>query len=1020
MRIRKSYICILLLVNIACYAQQSLRFKRKSVQHGLSQNTVTKICQDRHGFIWLGTQDGLNRYDGSVFTIYRNIENDSTSLTNNYVISLTADSSGNIWVGTTNGLNRIDADHGLIERIALKHILPNATNYRVFAICPAQNGFVYFSTAYGVFYADSNNKVHAVPGLDEASKTGTEMLEHNGQLWIGGQTGLRCYDIKSGRVKEMLPAGEIALLAVRGPLVYLKKKSLLYTFNHQSGSLIQIFHHYIDSTRNTVSVFADVNEIWISTERGLIWQQGRDTMVLNYISEYEQSLSSDFVYCVFKDRSGLYWIGTSRGGVCLFNPRGQDFKILGKGNGLSEAVWGITTLGDTLVLTTSKGVRFYLKNKNISRLSKTYLPESALREFSIKEIQQPLQSSLVSSVCRDRHNNLWFGTEQQGIYCFNLKNKTVFAFKSIANDSGTIISDHILHLASLSDSTIGVASPQGFCIINTRTKKVKRYNLPKLNPQIPNNYLLKSFAIGDVVWLSTSNGACALNLKTNTLKQYLPDEKHPEEQYHNIISDIKTDRNGRLWVATLGYGLLTLDASSGKFERHSAADGLKNESPLGILVDDYNNVWTGTHDGLSKFDQATRKFQNYSVSEGLDSKEFTVNGFYKDDSGDLYFGTVSGLVVFDPGNIKPVNNICATVLSDLKINYKKVSGNNPYIRKGSLAIPEVLSLEPDVKTISFEFAAINFLNHEDISYQYKLHGFNNEWVTTRTERSAIYTNLPAGQYTFEVMPLLYNSKVKEAALRFLIVVSPPFWQTWWFISIAVSLFILIIIGIIRAYYMVEYRKQLKKAEEEMRMQKEKERISRELHDNVGTQLTYIIKSLDNLSYKSGKETAPMTSQLDALGDYSRDTLNQLRESIWAINSRVILLSELINKIVDYCEKINSGLGDTGVQFEHSYTSDTELKPTFAINIFRIIQEAVMNSLKYAEADYVRVLLSQQKNGMFELLIMDNGRGFELSEKTSKGYGLANMKARAEELGGHLDISSNQGKGTHVKMVLFKE
>ncbi len=1013
---KRFYILLLLGIQLALHGQ-SLRFHRMGVNNGLSQNTVISVVQDLNGFIWMGTQDGLNRYDGYSFRIYRHADNDPASLSNNYVMSLAVDKQGNTWAGTTNGLNRVDGKSGQLKRVDLSRLVKNAPNYRIFAITCAENGTVYFGMSWGLFSIDTLGKISRVKAISDKTPC-TELQLRDNKLWIGSTNKVLCYDCVNDKVSGSFLdfKKDIKLLCVNDQGFLYECGDHLYQFDQKNKGSVEVYKKFFNSTgatRKVVSVFADGGDEWICTETGLIWQRGKDTLLIRHIEAYDYSLSSDYVYCVYKDRAGLYWIGTSRGGFCIFNPDWQRFKTLGEPMGLHEAVWSVVEKGDTLILGTAKGIKVYRKKPGVRRLSQSFLPEQGLTPLSLPALQEPLKDLLVSSVCIDGNKNLWAGTENNGVWLYDFKNRRLTNFLHSERDSASLIYNSVLHLDTLSGNFVGVSTPYGFSKINVSDLTFKSIRLTQMRKGPSNNYTLKSWPDRDKIWFSSASGLCVLDNKTGEFRQFLPDAKNLAEQYHNIVSDIKKDDKDRYWVSTLGYGILSFDPQSGKFKKFGMAEGLSNETVSGILPGNDHSLWLGTNEGISKFDIDKGTFENFDARDGLGSKECSTNGFYKSPGGDLYFGTMSGLLVFDPAAIRTDTGSVKTVLTGIKINYGTIGDSSPYIA-GSNFVPVSLNLDHNVKTISFDFAALCFSGAGNIQYKYKLQGFNDNWVSvTSADRTAMYTNLQPNTYTFTVIPVLHGKEIGSARLSFVVEVKPPFWLTWWFILITLVSGVLVISFIVRYLSQRKLKTQLRQAEEEQKLQKEKERISRELHDNVGSQLTYIIRSLDTLSYKSGQQDQQMVRQLDALSDFSRDTLSQLRESIWAINSKVIPLSELLARVHEYLNKINSSFDQTKIKLEADYADDIPLKPGIAINSFRIIQEAITNSLKYAEATQVLITLKQQSNQDLEFVISDNGKGFDLNSLEKKGYGLDNMRARALETGALFHLESEPGKGTRV-------
>lgn len=1021
----KAYICVFLCFKFLLSGQHSLRFKRVNINDGLSQNTITSIIRDNYGFMWLGTQDGLNRYDGHEFKIYRFNENDTNSITNNYIISLAIDNKGSVWVGTTMGLNKIDVKTGGITRINLQKLFPGQIEYRINSVVSKSDGGVYFSLSHSLCSIDSLNNVRIVlTDKKEKILSVKKIIAVDSGLWIGAYNEIKFFNFKTKaiiRFSELQFKNESGadLLNIKNNLVYFQKNARLYIFNYKTQTIESLFSRYInaESTKNCISLSLYENETWIATENGLIWQNKNDTLVIKNIPGYDFSISSDFTYQVYKDKYGLYWIGTARGGLCLFNPVWQQFKIISKPLGLNEAVWNIVEKGDTLILATAKGLRVFKKEQPRKRLSSYFLPEQALTEIYLPTLQGSLKQYLTTALAIDANKNLWIGTENQGLYWYNFSTKKLKSFFSNPNDSANTISHNsIYHILNISATTIGLSTPYGYTFMDVNTHKPKRFYQTLQNKNVSNNYIIKSSKSGNNIWFSSAHGLCQLNLTSNVLKQFLPDKYNRGDQYYNILSAFYTDSKNQQWASSFGHGLFKFDSLSGNFEKYGAEYGLKNETILGILEDENNNLWLGTHDGIARFNTKTKSFSVFNNSNGLESKESTENGFYKGFDNDLYFGMISGLAVFNPEKVVNDTNVYPTVITDIKINYNTIDPNTSYIVSGTNFQPKKIVLNYNDKTITFEFACLAPLNAKELVYRYKLIGFNDKWITANSSgRYATYTNLSPNTYTFYVEPVLKNDT--KSGLSFIIVVNPPYWQTWWFIAMIIILSVIIIAAGIFYYAQRKFKSRLRKMEEERKIQKEKERISRELHDNVGSQLTYIIKSLDNLSYKSIKENSMVHANLDALSEFSRDTLNQLRESIWAINSKSVSYLQISAKISEYINKLKNNFEKPEIQFETKFKTEFELNPAVAINLFRIIQEAINNSIKHANPNKITLQFIQINNSRVELLISDDGVGFSGHEKTS-GYGLKNMKARADEIDAIYEIRTMPGRGTHIKLSFY--
>lgn len=999
--------------------QRSFRFKHWGVEDGLSQSTITQITQDKDGFIWLGTQDGLNRFDGYSFKIYRNKENNEGSLSNNYIMSLACDSAGYVWVGTTNGLNRIHPSTHKVERIPLNKVFPSATNYRIHALCAAPGGGVYVATAFTIFYVDIKADVYRLPNIESVLPLGTNSIVRDGNnLFFSASKKIWYYSSSTQSLKAITTeCSDVTVLAANEKKIVYRCANELYTLalsganKYKSPTKIK----RVINNQSVLSVFLDNNHEWICTDNGLICCRSNDTLLLRHEETNEQSLSSDFVYTVLRDKNGDYWVGTGRGGLCFLKHPGNEPQWLGKKEGITESVWHTAVFNDTLYVATSRGIQIF-KNKSKQRLSSAAFADKVLEEIKIESLQAPLKDKLITAIDKDKTGRFWFGTESAGVYVYGNSSKKFSVITSNGDDANSLINNKVMYLSALNDSTMGACSAYGFSAIDTKTLKTKRIILSELKSGL-NNYIMKAIEGTNCIWFSSANGLCKYSYASNTVNQFMPDQKHPEEQYHNIVSDAKIASDGGIWLTTMGYGLHRFSEKTKRFERFAAKEGLENENLLRVHIDANNVIWTASHDGIARFDYPSKRFINFSTEDGFGSKECTMNGLYESADGDLYVGMVGGLAIFDPTKLTLDSASISMVISDIKVNYDEIKNDNSVDFVGAFSHPNAITLFEKAKTISFEFSALRYGRSKSVSYWYKLKGFDQKWVQLPAgARLASYSSLPEGKYLFQVLPVLQGIPLFSKKMEFEIRVVPPYYKTWWFKVLLVIAGMTVLAAGLILFYRRKLRTQREKAEQELKLQKEKERISRELHDNVGSQLTYIIKSIDTLAYKSQKNPETISGGLDSLSDFSRDTLNQLRESIWAINTNQITLYELAAKMQDHITKINASISNKEIVLSQSLIDNRIINPALAIGIFRIFQESLVNSIKYANCHKTLVSLVQLDHETLSMVVEDKGQGFELGTTKSHSYGLKNMEARAIEFGGQLKISSKLGLGTKVELI----
>ncbi|MEM7298468.1 MAG: ATP-binding protein, partial [Bacteroidota bacterium] len=491
------------------------------------------------------------------------------------------------------------------------------------------------------------------------------------------------------------------------------------------------------------------------------------------------------------------------------------------------------------------------------------------------------------------------------------------------------------------------------------------------------------------VWLGSNFGFQSIRNEEISLYEY-DQENLKSGPAFNFISGFFEDKWGRIWIATFGGGVSCLDREKNTFFHLNKADGLSNNICSAIEGND-RHVFVSSNGGISRIDIESLEIVNYTISDGLTSNEFAIASSYKHNN-DFLFGNVNGLVAFKADDLIDSIYNSAPTITNFIANYTSA----PYAR-----IQKTLDVYPSDKIFSLEFSTMAMKELDQLVYQYKMDGFNDSWVSTDpSNRRATYI-LPPGEYVFNVKAINKQIETETRALR--VVVHPAYYQTWWFFTLVGLAAITLVVLLSRYYSHQQLKEKLRKLEVQQKIQSERERISRDLHDNVGSQITYIATSINNLSHNEN------TEQLKDLGDFTRDTMRQLRETIWVINHDEVTLDELRTKVVDFLSEILRPHAEMTHQVIFPDT-DQKLNPTRAINIFRIIQEAVNNSIKHANAQKLTITLELNDNP--RLIIKDDGDGFDGKDKNGH-FGLLNMRQRAQELGGIFEVESQGNDGTTI-------
>lgn len=1008
---------LLLIFPVFCFSQSQFRFEHFTIKNGLSQNTVHAALRDSEGYYWLGTQDGLNRYDGYSVKVYRHEKSDSTSISDNFILTIIEDRHKNLWIGTRNGFNHFDKRTEKFTRIISNE--KERTNYHasVWSAFLDAEGDVCYTNHYHQMVRIAHEDSREPPFVPEIREDSIVLYKSSDKSYCltdptfkyirsfssGHEKKWDVSDISFGYIYAIVETPEGTSFIATGKGLYYKKSSATTLSPVKSLEGKQVNKLLYDSRKN----------LWAGTSSGLYVFPGTDLsappVLLTHSSEDIHSLGSSSVQELYEDAQGLIWAGTSEGGVSVYDPEKSVFKILNHSSSVplaGNAVWGIYQEGRDLWVGTNNGLNHLLfENDTMSGL---FSGKNRLIRSETHSTNQPgsgMQPSTVTAMCKDPDGNLWIATNHSGIVIYDLHTRSWSYF-----DPGNtpLKSSVIFHLMRASDGKIWISTLAGFYSYDTQKKSFQSF-LGRGQPggTFPSGYIINIFEDKDkTIWVGSTGGVYHLKSSGETIAIYKSEADKPNSLSYNMATGFHQDKKDRLWISTLGGGINLFDPKTETFRAYTQKDGLANDIIYCILEDKNGKLWISSNSGISCFDPEKEIFTNYTERDGLPANEFSQNAGFINNNGEILFGSPEGLVLFDPAAVKNSKREVPLVLSSLKVNYEP----------RSFLPGEPLQLFYGDKTVTFEFTAPDFRNQEKIQYAFRLEGFDDQWrEVPASNRMASFTSLPFGNYSFTVRVRIGNGAWQEKQLIIPLQVIPPFWMRTWFIVLEVLIVLALIVYLVRFYAQRKLKQKLRAVEIQQKIHLEKERISRDLHDNVGAHLTYIITSLDNISYKMEKEEKSIPSdKISSLSDFSRSTMQQLRESIWAINKENITLEELKDKIGEYSGKM-AAASNMNFHIELSTTSNNPLKPSHAINIYRVVQEAVNNSVKHSGAKALSVSISKNGGKYVSIEVKDNGKGMN-PDANGNGYGLKNMQDRVKDLGGDILIDSNE-KGTKVSFTI---
>ncbi len=791
-----------------------LNFGHLTADNGLSSSIVTSILQDRQGFMWFCTYDGLNKYDGYGFTVYRHNPDDPSSIISNQIKSIYEDAEGNLWIGTFVGLSRYDRDtDGFTNYISQNGY--NLEAMDIWNIYRDSRGSLWLSTNdYGLisYDIDTNQAIHynEIEKEGEALKSNTvrQVFEDSeGNLWIATyKDGLYIFDHKTGTFRQFKHQVDNPDSLIGNTIYSITEDSEGYLWFACYGDGLSFIHvNEIDNQRftnyrhdpgngnsisnNHILAICEGKDggLWIGTENGGLDFLCRDKKTFTHYKNNKSnpfSINSDSIYSIYKDNIGDIWIGTFSGGINLLNYSKQGFiHYKNTSKGLSNnSVWEFCEdrQGTIWVATDGGGL-----NK--------FDPEKEAFEY-YDSTNSNLESDAVLTVYVDSDNNVWAGTWAAGINLFDREKKTFLGF---TEENSALSNNNVFDIAEDDFGNLWLATQGGLNKYDRKNKSFTHYDT--LNSSLPDDFIevVKLSQNGNLL-LGTSHGFAIFNPVTEQSIRYFHIEGDKNSLSHDFITDIYEEDNKTIWIATR-YGLNKLDRSTETIKRYHTGNGLPNDSVFGIEKDTNGQLWISTNGGLSQFNPETGEFKNYTKTDGLQSNNFIKKSHYKSRNGKLYFGGNNGFNEFYPENIIDNQYIPPVIITDFQIFNKSIKpGNNDFLFEKQISQTKELVLSYRQTVFSFTFTALNYVSPNNNQYAYILEGFDKDWNYIGTRRSVTYTNLNPGQYTFRVKGSNNNNIWNETGTSVKITITPPYWQTMWFRTTAV---LLLLFSIISIYYL---------------------------------------------------------------------------------------------------------------------------------------------------------------------------------------------------------------------------
>jgi ligand-binding sensor domain-containing protein/two-component sensor histidine kinase len=1049
-------VTLVLAVSLICCALAPaqptvLHFDHISIEDGLSESTVGRILQDRHGYMWFGTQDGLNQYDGHLLTIFRNDPTDSNSLSDSYVTALCEDYAGDFWIGTNSGgiekferSTRTFSHFGPVSRELLHG------EYAVHCIVADSAGHLWAGTfGGGILCRDPHtlrwkSYCHSnLPGSLSNNNVWAMYIDRSGVLWIGTFDGLDRYNAREDRfetfrvpsVRRGVPGNNFNAITedASGTLWIASWGYGIVRFDPRRQELRRWLPPVSEDggvlpNKIWTLTFDLSGCLWIGTRSSGLWRyNGASLKQFTHEPDNAVSLSTDEVMSLHADRSGILWIGTNGGGVNKYSTGYRGFLHYRHSEGNANSirgnnVWGLHEdhLGNIWVGMLGTG------------LDRIDLAAGRVIRGGLNAPAPKSPSSLVVAILEDRQGMLWIGTQGDGLMRYDPKRNRLYRYVYSPSDSASLGGNVVTDLLEDRDGRLWIATfGGGISRYERHTNVFTRFtNVPGNPRSLSDNFVMTmTQSAQGGLWVGTFGGGL-VRFVNGDCSVYRNDPHDANSLSNSRILSLLESQQGLLWIGTWGGGLNCFDAAKGSFTRYTKRDGLPNSTIDAILEDDHGDLWMSTNKGITRFTPASGIFKSFDQTDGLQSNEFNQGAAIKTRRGELFFGGINGITRFHPDSVLSNPTSPPVVLTSFSVV------GQPFRIDGDLSrLPEI-RVKYSQSTFTFEFAALDYMSPSRNKYAYLMDGFDRTWVRPVAGQFATYSNVAPGKYLFRVAASNNDGVWNWDGAVIRVVVVPPPWRTWW----AYIGYAMVFLGSIAAYVKAKTRRQanvmeqqkvrllegeiqlakermisesLRRAEEKVISSlREKEALLKEIHHRVKNNMQ-VISSLLNL-------------QADQIDDQGvRDLFQQSQDRVrsMALIHEKLYRSDRFSKI-----DFNTYARELATQLTRTYANspvsldivveDIQLSIENAIPCGLIINELVTNSLKHAfpvdgtmtRTPTIVLKMCTREDGTNVLSVSDNGVGLlppvDFYHPSTLGLELVN--SLTEQIGGTIAFDNNGG------------
>jgi ligand-binding sensor domain-containing protein/signal transduction histidine kinase len=999
-----------------------IRFSRLSTSQGLSQTQVAEIVQDDQGFMWFGTQYGLDRYDGYEFKVFMHDPARENSLSCVYIHSLFKDRSGTLWVGCDQFLDRFDRVHETFTHYRID--TGEVANY-VSEISQDRNGMLWLATGRGLFKLnpDTRQITHYSHDPTDPSSLGNNEIrctleDKSGRFWIADGDAVEEFDRRSGRVLSRVHLndgirtasffedhlGVIWITYVTGSsgsgLAVLDGSSHRLTpysvYDQRSGKNIPAgFRGAVEDNSNT---------LWLASYGGGLLKFDRERgIIVRYRNHPDnvESIADDRLLTLCGDSEGNVWVGFVSSEPSLFRTESAPFAPL------------IIT-SSSLRSHGEKLLNAVYEDRNHELWMATAGALTRLNRLSgdVTSYQTPGQdvSSDVIAIAEDRAGSLWVGTYGAGLSRLDRRTGGFQTYLHDRDRASSLSSDIVSRILIDHAGTMWVATYNGLDRFDPRTGHFAVYKQDTRSDD--EEYFNLTEDTGGFLWMGSWGGLNRFDPKSGQFTVYAHKANDPSSLSDNAVTSTYVDHSGTLWVSTEN-GLNILNRVTGTFTHYYVKDGLPSNAVSCILEDQLGMLWMSTNRGLSRLDPTSKTFLNYSTVDGLPGNDFTgYDACFKSPSGEMFFGGFAGGVAFFPDKVVNTSYPLPLVLTDFQLAGRSVEAWDKSILRQSIGYTRDLTLTHDQNFFSLSFAALTYFNPDANRYRYQLDRVDRDWIEVGSDRRiASYTTLPAGKYTFRVQSATRQGAWNEPGIALAITILPPWWDTWWFRLSSVAAFA----GVLCTLYLLRLNQVT--AQIRARMEErlgERERIARELHDTLLQGVQGLV-----LRFQAVAERIPVIEparqmieraleRADEVLVEGRDRVKNLR-----LAPQTTSLPEALTEVIK-----DLTISD-GIEFSIVVEGERrDLNPLVRDEAFWIGHEALANAVRHASASHIEVEIAYDP-ARLRLRFRDDGCGIDpqIIEAGGKAghWGMRGMRERSARIGAHLETWSRPDAGTELEL-----